>query len=161
RLWSSSPMTRTSPQYRMTCASWPMGDLLAGSLLPPAPRSLPASSNWGGDGMWSFARSAVLAYRGSFIGSFLVVMFAAALLSANGLLMATGARSDAPMLSTVAASFAGTAILVVVLVVASTFAAALRPRHEQFALLRAVGATASQVRSMVTAEVSIVFAIAG
>ena len=110
--------------------------------------------------MWSFARSAVRAYRGSFIGSFLIVMFAAALLSANGVLMETGIRSDAPLLSTVAGSFAGTAILVVVLVVASTFAAALRQRHEQFALLRAVGATASQVRSMVTAEVSIVFAIA-
>ena len=110
--------------------------------------------------MWSFARSAVLAYRGSFIGSFLIIMFAAALLSANGVLMETGLRSDAPLLSTVAASFAGTAILVVVLVVASTFASALRQRHEQFALLRAVGATASQVGSMVTAEVSIVFAIA-
>src|SRR3954453_539003 len=110
--------------------------------------------------MWSFARSAVLTYRGSFIGSFLIVVFAAALLSANGVLMETGLHSDAPLLSTVAASFAGTAILVVVLVVASTFASALRQRHEQFALLRAVGAPGSQVRSMVTAEVSIVFAIA-
>jgi putative ABC transport system permease protein len=110
--------------------------------------------------MWSFARSAVRAYRGSFIGSFLIVMLAAALLAANGVLMETGLRSDAPLLATVAGSFAGTAILVVVLVVASTFASALRQRHAQFALLRAVGATASQVRSMVTAEVAIVFAIA-
>jgi putative ABC transport system permease protein len=110
--------------------------------------------------MWSFARSAVRAYRGSFIGSFLIVLFAAALLSADGVLMETGLRSDAPLLSTVAGSFAGTAVLVVVLVVASTFSSALRQRHEQFALLRAVGATATQVRSMVTVEVSIVFAIA-
>jgi putative ABC transport system permease protein len=110
--------------------------------------------------MWSFARSAIRAYRSSFIGSFLIVVTAAALLSANGVLMETGIRNDAPLLTTVAASFAGTAILVVVLVVASTFASALRQRSAQFALLRAVGATATQVRSMVTAEVVIVFAVA-
>ena len=110
--------------------------------------------------MWSFARSAVRAYRSSFIGSFLIVMSAAALLSANGVLMESGLRGDAPLLTTVAGSFAGTAILVVVLVVASTFASALRQRSAQFALLRAVGATPAQVRSMVTAEVAIVFALA-
>ncbi|GAA4702422.1 putative ABC transport system permease protein [Promicromonospora umidemergens] len=110
--------------------------------------------------MWSFARSAVRAYRSSFIGSFLIVMAAAALLSANGVLVESGLRGDAPLLTTVAASFAGTAILVVVLVVASTFASALRQRNAQFALLRAVGATTAQVRSMVTAEVTIVFALA-
>ncbi|ACZ31734.1 protein of unknown function DUF214 [Xylanimonas cellulosilytica DSM 15894] len=108
----------------------------------------------------SFALSAVRAYRSSFIGSFLVVVSAAALLSANGVLMETGLRGDAPLLTTVAASFAGTAILVVVLVVASTFASALRQRQAQFAVLRAVGATPAQVRSMVTAEVAVVFALA-
>jgi putative ABC transport system permease protein len=108
----------------------------------------------------SFARAAVRAYRSSFIGSFLIVLTAAALLSANGVLMESGLRSDAPLLGTVAASFAGIAILVVILVVASTFASALRQRESQFALLRAVGATAAQVRSMVTAEVVLVFAIA-
>ena len=110
--------------------------------------------------MWSFARAAIRAYRSSFVGSFLIVMTAAALLSANGVLMETGIRGDAPLLATVAASFAGTAILVVVLVVASTFSSALRQRTAQFALLRAVGATAAQVRSMVTAEVVLVFALA-
>ena len=110
--------------------------------------------------MWSFARSAVRAYRSSFAGSFLIVAAAAALLSANGVLFESGIRGDAPLLTTVAASFAGTAILVVVLVVASTFGAALRQRNAQFALLRAVGATAAQVRSMVTAEVALVFAVA-
>ena len=110
--------------------------------------------------MWPFALKAVRAYSSSFIGSFLIVLTAAALLCANGVLMETGVRADAPLLSTVAASFAGTAILVVVLVVASTFSSALRQRHAQFALLRAVGATPSQVRSMVTAEVALVFAVA-
>ena len=110
--------------------------------------------------MWSFARSAVRAYRSSFVGSFLIVTAAAALLAANGVLFESGLRGDAPLLVTVAASFAGTAILVVVLVVASTFASALRQRSVQFALLRAVGATAAQVRSMVTAEVALVFAAA-
>lgn len=110
--------------------------------------------------MWSFARSAVRAYRSSFIGSFIIVMAASALLSANGVLFESGIRDDAPLLVTVASSFAGTAILVVVLIVASTFASALRQRNAQFALLRAVGATAAQIRSMVTAEVALVFAVA-
>jgi putative ABC transport system permease protein len=110
--------------------------------------------------MWSFARAALRAYRASFIGSFLIVTTAAALLSANGVLAETGVRNDAPLLTTVASSFAGTAILVVVLVVASTFSSALRQREAQFALLRAVGATAAQVRAMVTREVVLVFAIA-
>lgn len=110
--------------------------------------------------MWSFARSAIRAYRSSFIGSFIIVIAASALLSANGVLFESGIRSDAPLLVTAAASFAGTAILVVVLIVASTFASALRQRNAQFALLRAVGATAAQIRSMVTAEVALVFAVA-
>lgn len=110
--------------------------------------------------MWSFARSAVRAYRTSLVGSFLIVVSAAALLTANGVLMETGLRGNVPLLTTAAASFAGTAILVVELVVASTFASALRQRSAQFALLRAVGATPRQVRSMVTAEVVIVFALA-
>ncbi|WP_165968750.1 FtsX-like permease family protein [Arthrobacter crusticola] len=110
--------------------------------------------------MWSFARSAVRAYRSSLVGSILIVVSAAALLTANGVLMESGLRGDAPLLMAVAASFAGTAILVVELVVASTFASALRQRNAQFALLRAVGATPRQVRSMVTAEVVIVFAFA-
>ncbi|MCP2262755.1 FtsX-like permease family protein [Promicromonospora thailandica] len=110
--------------------------------------------------MWSFARSAVRAHRASFVGSFLIVVAAAALLSANGVLMESGLRGDAPLLTTIAGSFAGTAVLVVVLVVASTFASALRQRSEQFALLRAVGATPAQVRRMVTAEVALVFAYA-
>ena len=110
--------------------------------------------------MFNFARSAVRAYPSSFVGSFIIILVASALLAANGVLMETGLRSDAPLLTTVAGSFAGTAILVVVLVVASTFASALRQRHAQFALLRAVGATPTQVRAMVTAEVAIVFAIA-
>jgi len=110
--------------------------------------------------MFHFARSAVRAYPSSFIGSFLIILVASALLAANGVLMETGLRSSEPLLTSVAGSFAGTAILVVVLVVASTFGSALRQRAAQFALLRAVGATPSQVRAMVTAEVAIVFAIA-
>ncbi|MBJ2122537.1 ABC transporter permease [Arthrobacter sp. MSA 4-2] len=110
--------------------------------------------------MWSFARSAVRAYRASLVGSFLIVVSAAALLTANGVLMESGLRGDESLLVAAAASFAGTAVLVVELVVASTFASALRQRNAQFALLRAVGATPRQVRSMVTAEVVIVFALA-
>lgn len=68
---------------------------------------------------------------------------------------------DGMMLTTLAASFAGTMILVVVLMVSSTLAAALRQRRCEFALLRAIGATGGQVRSMITGEVLLVFAVAG
>src|SRR5690606_41010565 len=80
--------------------------------------------------------------------------------AAVSVLMASGRTADAPMLAPLAGSSAGTAVLVVALVVASTSAAALRRRTEQYALLRAVGATPAQVRSMVTAEVGLVFAVA-
>ena len=103
-------------------------------------------------------------------GSFVIVLLASALLTATGVLMESGVRAGAAspqlvggamMLAPIAASFAGTLILVVVLMVASTIAAALRQRRREFALLRAVGATGQQVRSMITGEVLLVFAVAG
>ena len=115
--------------------------------------------------VWSFARSALRAHRSSIVGSFLMVALASALLTATAAWMEAGLRGTAsgeslPMLSAVTGSFAGTTILVVVLVVASAYAAALRERRSQFALLRAVGATPRQVRTMVAAEVAIVFTVA-
>lgn len=115
--------------------------------------------------MLSRLRSTLRVHRSSFLGSFLIVVLAAGLLSATGVWLESGLRGgaggqSAPLLTTVASSFAGTTLVVVVLVVSSTFAAALRQRHRQFALLRAVGATTGQVRSMVTAEVLAVTALA-
>ncbi|WP_247601045.1 ABC transporter permease [Cellulomonas hominis] len=120
--------------------------------------------------MWSSAVSAVRVHRASLAGSALVVVLAAALLTATGAWVEAGARlsgsagaaSDpaASMLLAVASSFAGTAVLIALLVVASTFAGALRPRSREFALLRAVGATTAQVRSSITAEVLLVFLVA-
>lgn len=117
--------------------------------------------------VWSSARSAVRVHRGSMAGSALVVALAAALLTATGVWIEAGTRlaagstdPEASLLVTVASSFAGTAVLIALLVVASTFAGALRPRAREFALLRAVGATTRQVRQLVTAEVLLVFAVA-
>jgi putative ABC transport system permease protein len=100
-------------------------------------------------------------------GSAVVVALAAALLTATGVWIEAGVRlaagspdPEASLLVTVASSFAGTAVLIALLVVASTFAGALRPRAREFALLRAVGATARQVRQLVAAEVLLVFAVA-
>lgn len=117
--------------------------------------------------VWSSARSAVRVHRGSMAGSAVVVALAAALLTATGVWIDAGIRlaagssdPEAALLITVASSFAGTAVLIALLVVASTFAGALRPRAREFALLRAVGATTRQVRQLVTAEVLLVFAVA-
>ncbi|RMI09255.1 ABC transporter permease [Cellulomonas triticagri] len=116
--------------------------------------------------VWTSARAAVRAHRGALAGSALVAALAAALLTATGVWVEAGLRlaasSDDPaasLLITVASSFAGTAVLIALFVVASTFAGALRPRAREFALLRAVGATTAQVRNAITAEVLLVFAV--
>jgi putative ABC transport system permease protein len=109
----------------------------------------------------------VRAHRSALAGSALVVALAAALLTATGAWVEAGVRAaaasadpEASTLIAVASSFAGTAVLIALFVVASTFAGALRPRAREFALLRAVGATTGQVRQIVTAEVLLVFAVA-
>ncbi|WP_296602501.1 ABC transporter permease [Nocardioides sp.] len=112
------------------------------------------------------ARAAVRADRGGVAGTFIVLMLAAALISATGVVMESGIRAqvdgagDAALLATLAGSFAGTALGVVVLVVASTFALAIRRRRREFALMRAIGATRKQVRRMVGAEVLLVTVVA-
>lgn len=114
----------------------------------------------------SNARAAVRADRGGVAGTFIVLVLAAALISATGVVMESGIRAqadgagDAALLATLAGSFAGTALGVVVLVVASTNALAIRRRRREFALMRAVGATRRQVRRMVGAEVLLVTAVA-
>lgn len=120
--------------------------------------------------MWSFARSSARAHRSSMLGSFFIVALASALLSATGVLLESGIRTGsdaaelgagATLLASLAASFAGTTIVLVLFMVSTTISAALRQRRREFALLRAVGATGRQVRSMVTSEVLLVFAVAG
>lgn len=109
---------------------------------------------------WAQAWDALRIHRGSMAGPFVVLALAGTLLSANGVLMESGLRADtsdpsgpgAGMLTTLAGSFAGTALVVVVLVVASTVTLAMRQRRRELALLRAVGATRAQVRHRVAAE---------
>jgi putative ABC transport system permease protein len=103
------------------------------------------------------AWSSVRAHRGSLTGTVLVIALAAALLAATGRLLESGLRAsttegDPGLLAALAGSFAGTALVVVVLVVASTVTLALRQRRRELALLRAVGATRTQVRRTVSTE---------
>ncbi|GAA4699198.1 FtsX-like permease family protein [Nocardioides conyzicola] len=103
------------------------------------------------------AWTSVRAHRGSLTGTFLVIALAAALLAATGRLLESGLRAsgtedDTGMLAALAGSFAGTALVVVVLVVASTVTLALRQRRRELALLRAVGATRTQVRRAIGTE---------
>lgn len=97
------------------------------------------------------------AHRGSLAGTAVVLAVAGALVSATGVLMESGLRdpgseAQAGLLSTIASSFAGTALLVVLLVLSSTVTLALRQRRRELALLRVVGATSSQVRRQVSDE---------
>ncbi|WP_028643204.1 FtsX-like permease family protein [Nocardioides sp. URHA0020] len=111
------------------------------------------------------AWASVRAHRGSLSGTFVVIALAAALLAATGRLLESGLRAsgtegDTGLLAALAGSFAGTALVVVVLVVASTVTLALRQRRQELALLRAVGATRTQVRRAIRTELLLVTVLA-
>ncbi|GAB7189891.1 hypothetical protein NUM3379_05970 [Kineococcus sp. NUM-3379] len=113
--------------------------------------------------MWQLASSGVRAHRGAFAGTALVLAVAAAAVAVTGVLLESGLRAqstgDGPaggLLVALASSYAGTLLVVVVMVVAATVSLALRGRRREFALLRAVGATPTQVRRAVTLEVAVV-----
>ena len=69
-----------------------------------------------------------------------------------------GASRD--LLFLVAASFGGTAVLIAVFVVAGTLALSVGRRRREFAVLRAIGSTPSQIYRMVVAE-SVLVALLG
>ena len=117
--------------------------------------------------VWSSARAAARVHRASIAGSFAVVVLASALLTATGAWVEAGIRRTqgavepgAGELLAVSSSFAGTTVLIALFLVAATFGQSLRQRRRQFALFRTIGATPSQVRSMVVAEVLLVTAVA-
>lgn len=113
-------------------------------------------------GLGRLARSGAWAHRGALAGTAITLGLAAALLAVAGVLIQTGLTGGTPagLLTALAASFAGTVSLVVVLVVASTVSLALGGRQRDFALLRAVGATRRQVRRLVATEVLLVVLVA-
>lgn len=117
--------------------------------------------------MWQLASSGVRAHRGAFAGTAVVLAVAAAVLAVTGVLFESGLRTQSAgdptsggLLVSLASSYAGTLIVVVVMVVAATVSLALRSRRREFALLRAVGATPGQVRRAVTLEVGVVSLVA-
>ncbi|UFU03744.1 ABC transporter permease [Ruania suaedae] len=105
---------------------------------------------------------ALRAHWPSALGVFFTMLLAAALVSGSFVLIESGLRAGDPfsptatMLPTVMGSFAGVALMLAILVVSSAFAAALRDRRREFALLRAVGATSRQVRTLISAEVMVI-----
>ncbi|WP_345741915.1 FtsX-like permease family protein [Serinicoccus marinus] len=110
--------------------------------------------------MWTLARAGARAHRGGLIGTALALGLAATLLTLTGVLLETGVRAGTgdplspgalagAQLTILASSFAGTALVVVLVVVVTTVSLALRQRRPEFALLRAVGATRAQVRGII------------
>lgn len=117
--------------------------------------------------MWPIAVSGVRAHRVAFTGTALVLALAAAVVAVTGVLAESGVRLNAAgdtasgsLLVALASSYAGTALVVVVMVVAATVSLTLRGRRREFALLRAVGTTPTQVRRAVTLEVLMVTGVA-
>lgn len=110
----------------------------------------------------SLARRSAWAHRAGLIGTALILALAGSLLAVAGVLTESSLRTGTDetagngLLLVLASSFAGTVVTVVVLVVASTVALALRGRRREIALLRAVGATQSQLRTQIGAEVLLV-----
>lgn len=107
------------------------------------------------NGMGRLALGGAWAHRGSLAGTALALAVAAALLAVSGVLIQTGLSGGTAtgMLTALAGSFSGTVVMATLMVVASTVALALRGRQEDFALLRAVGATRRQVRTLVAVEI--------
>ncbi|MER5563482.1 ABC transporter permease [Streptomyces sp. NPDC002506] len=96
-----------------------------------------------------------------FIGSFVALTLGVALIAAAGLLVSTSAGLEnddpsAPSLKKLLVFMAGMSGFVSVFVVASTFAFAVAGRRREIALLRAVGATSRQIRSLVLGEAVVV-----
>lgn len=113
--------------------------------------------------MRQLAISGVRAHRGVYAGTAVVLAVAAALVAVTGVLVESGLRTQLAgdplaggQLIALGSSFGGTALMVVVMVVAATVSLALRGRRREFALLRAVGTTPRQVRRTVTLEVLVV-----
>lgn len=65
------------------------------------------------------------------------------------------------LLFLLAGSFGGYALMVAILVVASTLALAVEQRRREFALLRAIAATPRQIRKLIGVETTVVATIAG
>ncbi|NYE38131.1 putative ABC transport system permease protein [Nocardioides cavernae] len=116
-------------------------------------------------GTWRLARSSAVAHASDLAGTGLVLAAAGAVVSLTGVLLETGLRAPASdaapgMLTALASSYAGTALVVLLMVVTSTVALALGRRVRQLSLLRTVGATRSQVRAMVSLEVALLALVA-
>ncbi|WP_166352912.1 FtsX-like permease family protein [Phytoactinopolyspora limicola] len=58
-------------------------------------------------------------------------------------------------------SFGGIAVMIAIFVVAGTFGLLIQQRRREIAVLRAIGATSSQVRSMILREIQLVAVVAG
>lgn len=115
---------------------------------------------------WLLARSAVRGHRGSFIGLFIIVVLAATLLIATGSWLEAGLRAPlgatgaGRLLTRLATTFAGSSVVIVLMMAAMTFGVALRSRRREFALLRTIGATTHQIRRQMSFEVLLVFGAA-
>ncbi|WP_205473341.1 FtsX-like permease family protein [Nocardioides sp. SYSU D00038] len=115
-------------------------------------------------GPWGLALSGARAHRAGLSGTALVLAAAGAVVSMVGVLLESGLRAapgvDGGLLTALASSYAGTALVVVLLVTATTVTLALRGRRRELALLRTVGATRGQVRQQVSREVLLVAGVA-
>ncbi|WP_316522795.1 ABC transporter permease [Kitasatospora brasiliensis] len=96
----------------------------------------------------------------AFVGSFVALALGVAVMSAAGVLLNTTMGEDslpgAPSLHKLVSFMAAMAGFVSVFVVSSTFAFAVAQRRQETAMLRAVGATPRQVRSLILGEALVV-----
>ncbi len=122
---------------------------------------------WGGGGAWDvYAMSAGLArmsvrFRPSaFAGTFVALVFAAAMMTSCLTLLITGVRMDhgpaRDLLTDMGAAFSVMSVYLAGFVVASTMALSVGQRRRETAVLRAIGATPWRVRRMVAAEAVLV-----
>ncbi|MEV5599459.1 ABC transporter permease [Streptomyces sp. NPDC052496] len=129
----------------------------------PAPgRPTRGRSAHGGSATSGPARAALRGHRASFAGTAVAALFAATVVSASTMLLASTGTKSAPAAArrALAASEVGimaTAFLLVsvylsVFVLASTMGTAVTQQHREFAMLRAIGARPWQIRRAVAAQ---------
>lgn len=107
-------------------------------------------------------RSVATVNRQAMTGTAIIVALSAALLTAAGAWLQAGIfNPELFQLTAIAASFAGTVLMLTIFIVASTMGSAIHARRAEFALLRAIGSTNSQIRRSISNEALVITGLMG
>ncbi len=96
----------------------------------------------------------------AYVGAFVALVLAAALVTSSGVLLETALRSRERLLLAMTTSFGGFAVLIAVVVVWGTLSVTVAARRPELATLRALGARPRQVLGAVAGEAALLAGLA-